>query len=89
MTAEADSDPVASVTRGFRLVLARAPQAAEVEQLISLYQRELEQYRSDGTAAEAMAGPRDEKAKELNKAQLAAWTVVANVLLNLDEAVTK
>jgi hypothetical protein len=36
-----------------------------------------------------MAGPRGEKVKELDNAELAAWTVVSNVLLNLDETVTK
>ena len=28
-------------------------------------------------------------AKDLDAAELAAWTVVANVLLNLDETITK
>jgi hypothetical protein len=87
------------VTRGFRQVLARLPAPGEIEPLISLYQGEVEHYRQDKQAAESLAGKLDEtkqgdkadgaKAKPLDVAEQAAWTVVANVLLNLDEAVTK
>jgi hypothetical protein len=89
MLSEGGGDTAARATGGFRLVLGRAPQAAEVEQLVGLYQHEVDHYRQDPKAAEAMSGPRDEKSKSLDVAELAAWTVVANVLLNLDESVTK
>jgi len=80
--------------------LARVPADEEVQQLVALYQGQAERYRKDSKAADAMAGkPADSKTannsnegakpKPVDPAELAAWTVVANVLLNLDEAVTK
>jgi hypothetical protein len=78
--------------RAFRIVLARKPLPAELRQLVELYQENLEEYRSrPGSALELARAGRTTlaDADSLDKAQLAAWTVVANVLLNLDEAVTK
>ena len=89
MATEGGNDAIARVTRGFRLTLARTPQQAEVEQLVALFNTELVHYREDTKAAEAMAGKLDDKTKQVDLAELAAWTVVANVLLNLDEIVTK
>jgi hypothetical protein len=89
MMSEGGGETASRASRGFRLVLSRAPEGAEIERLVKLYEGEVQHYRQDSKAAEAMAGKRDEKAKALDVTQLAAWTVVANVLLNLDEAVTK
>jgi hypothetical protein len=101
MMSEGSDDTASRATRGVRLVLARSPQPAEIERLIALYQGELEHFRQDAKGAEAMAGKVEEKgskgdkpgegpkAKPFDVPELAAWTVVANVLLNLDEAVTK
>jgi hypothetical protein len=100
MLNEGGDDAASRVTRGFRQVLARVPAPGEVEPLVSLYKNEVEHYRHDKAAAEALAGKLDEKttgdqsnegakSKTVDTAELAAWTVVANVLLNLDEAVTK
>jgi hypothetical protein len=94
-------DPMSRAEHGFRHVLARTPTSAEVEALVALYQTEVAHYRQDVNSADAMAGKFDQKQPKLEKPQetlktkvvesadLAAWTVVANVLLNLDEAVTK
>jgi hypothetical protein len=81
-------------TFGFRLVLARRPRKAELDHLVALYSDNLAQYRRDPKAAAAMAAvgpgaPADATGRDADKAELAAWTVVANVLLNLDETVTK
>ena len=75
---------------GFRLVLARKPRKAELDHLVALYAENLAQYRRDPAAAAAMAATAAIAiADGADKAELAAWTVVANVLLNLDETVTK
>ena len=72
------------------LCLARPAAAGQVKLVVDLYTREVEHYRSDNAAATAMAteplGPLPEGA---NPAELAAWTVVSNVLLNLDGVLTK
>ncbi len=76
-------------------MLARKPAAAELAHLVELYRENLERYRGDPTAAKAMAGrgviavSSAGCAGESKYAELAAWTVVANVLLNLDETLTK
>jgi hypothetical protein len=76
----------------FRLVLARKPRPAESLHLVELYHESLDRYRRDPSAAKATAmtglGTID-SAGNLDDAELAAWTVVANVLLNLDETLTK
>jgi hypothetical protein len=74
----------------FRRVLARKPEAAEVDRVVALYQRELGNYKKDPKAAAAMANSGLGAApSDLPAPELAAWTVVSNVLLNLDETLTK
>ena len=74
----------------FRLCLARRPNAAECARLVELFRSELEHYRAGGKAAEAIAtkglGPAPEG---IDLSELAAWTMVSNVLLNLDELIMK
>jgi hypothetical protein len=75
---------------GFRLVLARRPVKAELDQLVALHAENLALYRRDPAAAQAMAnGGSTANGSPADAAEVAAWTVVANVLLNLDETVTK
>jgi mono/diheme cytochrome c family protein len=74
----------------FRTCLARPPHAAEAQRLVELYEQALVGFQSDADAANKMAteplGPAPEGA---DVAALAAWTVVSNVLLNLDEMLMK
>ena len=79
------------VAHGLRLCLARDGTPAEVERLCQLHGTELDHYRAAPEAdRQAMAsseiGPLPDT---MDPAELAAWTVVANVLLNLDEFLTK
>jgi hypothetical protein len=74
----------------FGAVLVRSPGPSEVFRLSSLYDRMLEKYRADPKAAVALATSGLSSAPDHDKApELAAWTVVSNVLLNLDETLTK
>ena len=83
------ADPAARLTRGFRLCLIRLPKPAEIARLTALYDRELARFRQDAKAAAAMAGHVGEPVHGADTAEIAAWTVVANVLLNLDETLNK
>ena len=66
------------------------PTPAEISHVIELYRENLDAYQRDRAAAKAMAMLELTKAPaEIDQAELAAWTVIANVLLNLDETVTK
>jgi hypothetical protein len=50
----------------------------------------LEKYESDPDSAKALStSGLSSSAKTTEAPQLAAWTVVSNVLLNLDETLTK
>jgi hypothetical protein len=85
-----NADVKERATYAFRVVLCRVPRAKEVERLVSLYQRELANYKADPEAADKMANSEiGTPPAGLENADLAAWTVVANVLLNLDETITK
>jgi mono/diheme cytochrome c family protein len=74
----------------FRTVLARAPRTEELNRLVALYDRELAHFKHDAKAADMLApGSAGKPSAATGIAEAAAWTVVANVLLNLDEAITK
>src|SRR5262249_33104220 len=74
----------------FRVVLSRPPTEAELKRLVDLYERARQKYTADTAKATAIATkPLGPAPKDANVADLAAWTVVANVLLNLDETLAK
>jgi hypothetical protein len=78
------------VTHAFRLVLARPPSARERERLAGLFEKTRALYAGDPNKAAALATkPLGPAPKEMNVVDLAAWTVVGNVLLNLDETLAK
>ncbi|HZN34395.1 MAG TPA: DUF1553 domain-containing protein, partial [Pirellulaceae bacterium] len=74
----------------FRLCLSRPPTAAEASRLIKLLDETLAEFRDDAESAKKMAtDPLGAAPEGADLAQLAAWTVVANVILNLDEMLMK
>jgi mono/diheme cytochrome c family protein len=75
---------------GLRLCLCRPPRAEQVKQVMELFQTEHAHYRKDAKAALALATePLGALPAGWDAAELAAWTVVANVLLNLDAVLMK
>ena len=67
------------------------PRAKRLDVLAKIYETQLAQFQSrsgrGGKAAERSANRRGPR--ELDPVELAAWTAVGNVLLNLDETITK
>ena len=78
------------ITWAFRTVTARMPTAEELTVLIARSDSRLARYQQNPDAAKQLitqgSTPPDAK---LDPAELAACTVTANVLLNLDEVVTR
>ncbi|MCS6919968.1 MAG: PSD1 and planctomycete cytochrome C domain-containing protein, partial [Fimbriimonadales bacterium] len=66
---------------GFRCCTARRPQPHELNRLRTLYNRMRERYQADPDATRKLTR-RDDPT-------LAAWMMVAHVMLNLDETITK
>jgi hypothetical protein len=87
MMTEAHDDRERAI-HGFRLCVARAPTARELDHLLALYRENMAKYRRDAAATKAMSETAGSM-KDVDMVELAAWTVVANVLLNLDETITK
>ncbi len=82
--------PEERLSFGFRLVTARQPQAGEKSVLQGTLTKYLAKYQADPEAARKLISvgesPVDEK---LNPSELAAYTMVASLLLNLDETLNK
>ena len=75
---------------GLRLCLCRPPHDEQVRELIALYESELARYRDNAAAAQQIAtDPLGPLPDGMNAIELAAWTVVGNVLLNLDGVMSK
>jgi hypothetical protein len=68
-------------TYGFRLVMSRRPNEAELSSLVAAFEKERQYFKGHQAEAAEVAGKPD--------VELAAWTMVSNALLNLDGTVTK
>jgi mono/diheme cytochrome c family protein len=74
----------------FRLCLTRPPTERETQRLVDLFDKTYKQFQNAQPQAEALATkPLGPAPKGMNVVDLAAWTVVGNVLLNLDETLAK
>jgi hypothetical protein len=78
------------LTYAFRLTLARTPRAEEVKVLEKTFREQRERFAGDKTSAESLLAIGDSlRPKDLDVINLAAMTGVANVLLNLNETITR
>jgi hypothetical protein len=90
MLEQGGKDPSSRIRFGFRLATARQPNANEVKVLKDVETQELAQYRRDKDAAEKLITVGDSRADaKLASGELAAWTTVASMILNLDETISK
>ncbi len=75
---------------GFRLCLARPPRPEELRRLTELYERARAKYAaSPKEAAQLATQPIGPLPPGMDPVEVAAWTVVGNVMLNLDEMFAK
>ncbi len=80
----------ARVELGFELCTGRLPDAREVAMLLELLASERDHYLNSIDSARTLVSSEvDLGTNELDPIELAAWTVLANVLLNLDETITR
>ena len=87
---EGGSSPEQKARFVLRLCLVRPPEPEQVTKLVELYQSEWDHYRSSsGEAAKLTTDPLGPLPPGVTADELAAWTVVANVVLNLDGVLTK
>jgi hypothetical protein len=78
------------LTLAFRLAAARAPRAAELKILRAGLDEHLAHYRVDRRAAlKLVSAGESRRDGRLDVAELAAYTAVASLILNLDETITK
>jgi len=90
MLVEGGADPAGRIAFAFRTVLARLPEPEEAAIITSQLQAHLSRYQQEPGAAQKLVAVGQSKPRpELAPAELAAYTLVANMLLNLDETVTR
>ncbi|HYO84206.1 MAG TPA: DUF1553 domain-containing protein, partial [Bryobacteraceae bacterium] len=87
---EGGTSPELRLSYAFRLATGRAPDAAELKVLSSKLDQMLAEFRRDESGARALltvgASPMNETTPV---SELAAYTAIANMILNLDEVITK
>lgn len=74
----------------YRLCTARHASDEVTAELVQLFDDQLDTYQNDESTAKALIGQvGDMSDQSFDTNELAAWTIVANLILNLDEVVTK
>ena len=75
---------------GFRITTARPPTTKELEVLQRTFEKQLVAFEADTPAAEQLLAYGDSPRKmDIEPGEYAAWTMIANLLINLDETITK
>ncbi len=82
--------PAERIRYTFRTVLARSPKPAEFKVLQEMFDKELVHFRLNRAAAEKLLSVGESsRNKNLDETELAAWTSMASIILNLDESITR
>ena len=90
LLAETKGDVAQRVGWLMRQVLVREPTDTERAILVEAYLEQLDYYRNDVEAAKALiATGTSTPGDTLDPAELAAWTMTANTMMNLDEFINK
>jgi hypothetical protein len=86
MMAEGGAEIKSRIRHAFRLATARMPTAKETAVLVRGFERERQRFAKNPAAAVALMSKHDGPEAPLD---LAAYTMVASTILNLDETITK
>ena len=82
--------PEDRIVLAFRTVLSRRPTADESAAVRELFQKELAKYQAaPAEAKKAITFGESKPDPALNEPELAAWSLVCNLILNLDEAIVR
>ena len=82
------SDPEERVCDVFARALQRQPTAPEVQILQRQLQQHIDDYNRDQSAAEQLVSTGQSVVESRDPVELAAWTMLATTILNLDETIT-
>jgi len=87
---EGGHDTTARINWAWYQALSRAPRADEMSTARVLLDKHLAEYRKDAQAAESLLKVGlSPTPKDIDPAELAAWTNIARVILNLHETITR
>jgi Protein of unknown function (DUF1553) len=87
---EGGKSPTERAAYAFRLCLVRPPKPEELSRLVKLFEDARESLKDDTRKATPLATmPIGPVPAGMDTTELAAWTVVGNVILNLDETLMK
>ena len=90
MLAEGGATAADRIGFGFKLATARAPRERELTVLLAGLHHHLDRYKTDPAAAQRLLTQGESPVSPaFDKAELAAYSTLASMLLNLDETVTK
>ncbi|MEK6236880.1 MAG: DUF1553 domain-containing protein, partial [Planctomycetales bacterium] len=90
MLNEGGDTPRSRIQFAYRAVTSRMPHDKVVDILLESYQKELKKFQENKDQATKLLGVGEGKRDEaLDAAEHAAWTVVASMILNLDDFLTR
>ena len=88
--AEGGSTTVERIAFAFKLCTARAPKPEEASVLSQIFDAQLAAFKQNPAAATKLISVGESsRPAGIDPSELAAWTALGNVLLNLDETITK
>jgi hypothetical protein len=85
MMKEGGATDESRITYGYRLTVSRVPTKGELDGVLAFYNQQVDVYKKDTSAAEKVIGSDSGE----HTPESAALTMVANVLLNMDETISK
>lgn len=90
MLTEVQGEPTTRLKFGLKAALARDASERELEVLLKSLDRYRARYSQDAAAVEALLKVGESPVREgVDRTELAAYTAIANTILNLDELITK